>query len=84
MYPFVHRYVEDYPSDEHTFKGSRRRHVSVENSIYLLQNVVERIGDAFPLYDYLYAPIVIAFGLNCNFPLKDIAQYVAWHLKGYP
>jgi len=84
MYPFVHKYVEEYPSDEHTFKGSRARHVSVEKAICLLQNVVNWIGDAFPLYDLLCAPIVLAFGLNCNFPPGDVAQYTVWHLRGYP
>jgi len=84
LYSFVHEYVEGYSSDKHTFRGSKTRHIAFEKAIYLLQDVIERIGDAFPLYNYIYVPIIIAFGLNCNFPIKDVAQYVVWHLKGYP
>jgi len=81
---FVHDYVWDTLLNEHTFKGSRIRHIVFERVIRLFQDIAEWIGDASPFYPYIDALIIIAYGINCNFPLKDVAQYVIWHFKGYP
>ena len=63
---------------KHTFRGSRRRHLTIERALYGIQGLLNWIGDAFPGYDLLRIPLEIAFGLNCNFPLPDIFRYVVW------
>jgi len=80
---FVHEYY-DIEEEKHTFNGSIRRHVAVERAISQVSRILNFIGDAFPLYDYLSILPIIALGLNCNFPVKDVALYVVWYLKGCP
>jgi len=78
---FVHHYCED-EGGNHTFKGSLRRHTAIEKALYFLDDLLIFIGDAFPLYDLLSVPLIVGFGLNCNFPQKDVALYLVWYLKG--
>jgi len=79
---FVHESKDE--GEGHTFKGSLTRHIAVEKAVYLMQKIVEGVGDAFPLFDVLYIPIIIGFGVNCNFPIKDVMKYVVWWLRGMP
>jgi len=76
-------FVHDFGDwERHTYRGSLRRHVAVERVLRFFQwvlNVV--VGDACPAYELLYAPVHMGFGLNCNFPRRDVALFVAWSLK---
>jgi len=48
------------------------RHIAIEKALYLL------------LYKILRVPIIMACGLNCNFPVKDVLLYVVWWFRGMP
>jgi len=75
---FIHDYGDE---DNHTFKGSLKRHIAVEKAVYFLWSILNSVGDAFPLYNLFMAPIEVALGFNCNFPAKDVARYVVWSLR---
>jgi len=77
--PFVHDFGD---WKHHTYRGSYRRHVAVEEALRFfvwVLNVV--VGDACPVYELLYTLVHIGFGLNCNFPRRDVALFVAWNLR---
>lgn len=71
-------------STAHTFKGSLARHLAAEKLLYEIRDsldvVVDRIGCKFPLFRYMDGFLSILFGLNCNFPLKNIALYTASYM----
>ena len=71
-------------AEDHVFKGSWRRHRGVEIPLIHLRRLIENaIGDAYDnLINILDVPIAIVLGLNCNFPLNDVAQFLIWRQKG--
>lgn len=77
---FIHEFGDD---TTHTFEGSLRRHLAVEKVLIRLRGwLIEH--DALPGYSFLDAFLDFLFGLNCNFPLKDIILHMIWTLKdGY-
>ncbi len=92
--PFVHWTgivgYDWFDSKQHVFKGSLVRHVAVEKALYFLIDdfvgrfVKERNALETLFKRILETPLNFAFGLNCNFPLRDIALCTMWELKGYP
>jgi len=79
---FVHKFKNS--REEHTFKGSLTRHKAVERVLYLYCDLLfDVIGETFPLFSLLEIPLQISFGLNCNFPPRDVIRYVVWALRGY-
>lgn len=78
---FIHEFGDD---TTHTFRGSLRRHLAAEKVLIKLRGWLIECGDALPSYKSLNALLDLFFGLNCNFPLKDIILYMIWTLKdGY-
>jgi len=75
---FIHDFGNWY---QHNYKGSLNRHLAIEKTLIRFQKIYKFIGDAFPIYDLIYSPMHLFFGLNCNFPLRDIALYIIWDLK---
>jgi len=66
---------------EHAYKGSLLRHVTVERVLWKLNWLeFDVIGEACPFFHPLLAFTDILFGLNCNFPLRNIALFAAWTL----
>lgn len=69
-------------NEPHTYKGSIIRHVAVENAIILIAKPTSlRLIRNEKFYRIIRVYTVILWGLNCNFPFKDIALYVVDHLK---
>ena len=68
---------------KHTYRGSFARHKAIEKILYRLRWLC--IGyDGRWLFDRFNDLLSIPFGLNCNFPLKDIIKYATWELtKGF-
>lgn len=62
-------------SKDHTFKGTFSRHVCIESILISLRCKFRR-------YLPLDAIIGIFFGLNCNFPLTDVARFFIWQVRG--
>lgn len=84
---FVHDFGHDNCAKtlaHHTFKGRWRRHIAVERVLCFFRHnvLLEWIGDAFPLHELFDALVGMGFGLNCNFPLRHIALYTVWRLRG--
>lgn len=83
---FIHRFFlqprAKQPMNEHTYKGSLVRHIAFENGIHIFSRMfsarVIRNDWAFRI---LRLPIVVAWGLNCNFPVGDIGRYLVYWLK---
>jgi hypothetical protein len=92
--PFVHWTgivgADWFDRKQHSFNGSFVRHVAVEKALYfLIDDIVGRfVKERGTLETFfkriLETPIKLIFGLNCNFPLRDIALCVVWELKGTP
>ena len=77
---FVHDFGDPTP---HSYSGSLSRHLAVEKILYQVQCWALQY-DAVPCYAIFEAFLSFLFGLNCNFPRKDIARYLVWSLrKGY-
>lgn len=38
--------------------------------------------DALPIYGVFNAGLGFLWGLNCGYPLRDIALWIVWYLKG--
>lgn len=74
-------FLHDFSSDVHRYKGSLARHVAVERVLYKVQSWLTA-HDAMPGHFLLSAALGLVFGLNCGFPAKHVALYVAWYLKG--
>jgi len=77
-HPFEHPFSID--NKKHVFKGSGARHVSIEHVLLKIRHFLYR-NDAMPLYAFLESALDILFGLNCNFPRKDVIAYSIWSLK---
>lgn len=54
-------------------------HRSVEKILYKVRIWLSH-NDAVPFYHAFQAGLDLLFGLNCRFPMKDIALYMAWTL----
>lgn len=66
---------------EHSYRGSLLRHITVERVLYQLNYIeFDVIGEACPLFHVLLGFTDILFGLNCNFPLRNIALFAAWSM----
>jgi hypothetical protein len=78
---FVHKFGD---LENHTFSGSLNRHIAIEKVLYAARETLNWLGDAMPGYRLLNAGLHLFFGLNCNFPKKDVIRYVVWSLRrGY-
>jgi len=75
---FEHDYSDTKTS--HTFKGSLLRHVTVERVIYKMKDWYMD-HDALPMSSLLSFLISFLFGLNCNFPIRDVVRYVTEELR---
>jgi len=65
----------------HTYRGSIIRHIAIEKAIDLLTIPTNKVP-SWKLYLVIRIPYSLAYGLNCNFPLKDTVKYVALkHLR---
>jgi len=70
-------FTHDFGTPEpHNYKGSLVRHIVVEELLYKARAWLNA-SDAMPGYKLFNAFIVLLFGLNCNFPRKDISLFVA-------
>lgn len=78
MPDFIHEYGD---KNNHTYKGSLKRHVTVEKILYKISWWLTD-NDAMPVCKLFDAVLDILFGLNCNFPKRDIALYFVWYLQG--
>lgn len=76
--PFIHRFGLRFHHDP----GTPLRHIVVELVIYEYQALINWLGDACPVYELLKIPEILAFGLNCGFPPRDVALYLVWYLRG--
>jgi len=66
---------------EHTYKGSLLRHITVERVLYRFNwFLFGVIGETCPLFHVLLGLQDVLFGLNCNFPLRNIALFAAWSM----
>jgi len=73
---FFHSYYES--SNHHTFKGSLIRHITIERILYRLKAFA--LSFPRPLSTVLLFPLTILFGLNCNFPIRDVLQWSLYML----
>lgn len=77
---FVHRsfYMRDHIHScrvEHLV-----RHIAIDMVLYRLYDVLYLLpGNG--LWYLLRAPQILAFGLNCGYPKRDIALYLVWWLR---
>lgn len=78
MPPFFHDFSADNKS--HVFKGNGAMHVSIERVLLKIREFVQSNGDA-PFFSIVDLALDIAFGLNCNFPPRDVVSYVIWSFK---
>lgn len=82
--PFVHDFGEDNDSEnpaDHVFKGSFVRHRAVEKPLLKIRWLLMSF-DAVPGYTPADGLLGILLGLNCNFPMRDVALWFVWFLRG--
>ena len=73
---FIHDFGDPTPHHPRTSLGL---HLGVERALYHAKRFLDcEIGDAVPGYEFWNGILTILFGLNCSFPLKDVALYSAW------
>jgi len=62
------------------------RHRTVEKMLYKLRSWLLELDAmpscSWPLYTFFHAILTLSFGLNCKFPLKDVALYIFWEVRG--
>lgn len=60
-------------SEPHVYRGSLNRHVAVDNAIILIAKPTSlKLIRNNRLYRILRFYCVVLWGLNCNFPVKDV------------
>lgn len=72
-------------NNQHTYSGSLVRHIVIENCFNFLSiptSLMFKITRNVTMYKLSRIFFVIVWGLNCNFPVKDVFQYVVfWTFK---
>lgn len=70
------RFVHVYSARNHFFKGSLSRHLAIESVLLTFRVWIIhcRVVDAF---------LSLLFGLNCNFPSRDVVEFFIWQLRGF-
>jgi hypothetical protein len=83
----VPEFIHDFGNEKHhrACRGSLAKHIAVEQLLYKLQVwLINNDAMWTPFYKLFSASLSLLFGLNCNFPRRDVALFVAWKLrKGY-
>lgn len=85
LLPFFHPYQDWVTKINHTYKGSLQRHVVVERVIYLGKRILTRLlGEDYEdvWRGIFHVPMMFLFGWNCNFPMRDIIQYIRFWVAG--
>lgn len=73
---FIHNFGDPTP---HHPRNSLALHLGVERALYHAKRVLDcDVGDAVPGYSIWNGALTVLFGLNCSFPLRDVAMYSAW------
>lgn len=89
QYKFYQKFWLNSKKGNHTYKGSLTRHKAVEKVLYFLRRHTTRYINNFTrkfnkyLYRICYIPYHFFFGLNCNFPIKDIITFIRFWICGY-
>jgi len=82
---FKHRtFKTNFHSAKHNYKGSLIRHIAVERALAFASKpagilwLYTRNDVAYKLLKF---PFEIGFGLNMNFPVKDVLRHVVFYLR---
>ena len=74
---FIHEFGNSY---KHTFKGSLKRHLSIEKYLYRFNHWLLDY-DSYGWYKIFRVLLTILYGLNCDFPKLDILRYLVFQYK---